>query len=319
MLVRVQLGPQSLFFIIHCASSHYPTKHLKPAITQKKGLSSISISTCKSYSSLLKRLKEICSKHRMNDISSDEVDLTFYDDFKKFLLEGEITGIPGFNKHIQILKATMNLALDKGLHENRSFQHKLFRKLPYKTNKIYPSEDGIKRIKGLDLSEHQNLQAEKERFLLSYYFITRYGDSVKLRRNNFFEKNGKLFLRYFQVKTEKVCVVPVSDAALTILEKLDFDISSGTNQDSNRKLKTIGAMAGINTPTQEGGKAGPKWMFVTTHTARRSAATHLALQGVNLKLIADLGGWEKVETLRTYLRASGLDSAEVAKDLAFSK
>ena len=76
-------------------------------------------------------------------------------------------------------------------------------------------------------------------------------------------------------------------------------------------------MAGIHTSANEGDRSGPKWKFVTTHTARRSAATHLALQGVNLKIIADLGGWEKIETLRSYLRASGLDSAEVAKDLDF--
>ncbi|HMQ59190.1 MAG TPA: tyrosine-type recombinase/integrase [Flavilitoribacter sp.] len=38
-------------------------------------------------------------------------------------------------------------------------------------------------------------------------------------------------------------------------------------------------------------KTGPKWSFVTTHTARRSAATNLYLQGVSLKMIAELGGW----------------------------
>ncbi|MCB0653995.1 MAG: tyrosine-type recombinase/integrase [Saprospiraceae bacterium] len=57
---------------------------------------------------------------------------------------------------------------------------------------------------------------------------------------------------------------------------------------------------------------GPKWKFVTTHTARRSAATNLALQNVNIKIIADLGGWTDIRTLRSYLRASGLDSALVA-------
>lgn len=39
-------------------------------------------------------------------------------------------------------------------------------------------------------------------------------------------------------------------------------------------------MAGINTPATENGVTAPKWTFVRTHTARRSAGTNLALQGV---------------------------------------
>ncbi|MCB0650919.1 MAG: hypothetical protein KDC85_06555 [Saprospiraceae bacterium] len=50
---------------------------------------------------------------------------------------------------------------------------------------------------------------------------------------------------------------------------------------------------------------------------RRSAATNLAPQNASVKIIADLGGWTDIRTLRTYLRASGLDSALVAKDLEF--
>lgn len=58
-------------------------------------------------------------------------------------------------------------------------------------------------------------------------------------------------------------------------------------------------------------------MLVSTHTARRSAATNLVLDGVNFKTVADLGGWHRLETLQIYLRCSGLDTAIVAKDIAF--
>lgn len=211
----------------------------------------------------------------------------------------------------------MRLAMDKRLHNNTDFQHKLFKKIPVKTNKIYLTDAEIQKMEDLDLSHDEPLSREKDRFLISYYFLTRYSDSVRIRRKDFFEKNGKQYLRYFQKKTNKECVVPVREKAWSILKRRDFDLSGDTNQEANRKLKAIAAMAGIHTSVNEGDRSGPKWKFVTTHTARRSAATHLALQGVNLKIIADLGGWEKIETLRGYLRASGLDSAEVAKDLDF--
>lgn len=281
------------------------------------GLTEINKPTCQTYKSLLTRLKQYCTTYKITDLSFDDINLTFYDNFKRFLIEGGICRAPGFSKHIKIIKSSMRLALDKGLHNNLDFQHKLFRRIPSKTNKIYLTEEEIKQLEGLDLSHNESLDLEKDRFLISYYFLTRYSDSIKLRRKDFFEKADKQYLRYFQKKTGKECVVPVREAAWSILERRGFNLSGDTNQEANRKLKTIAAMAGISTPAEEGDRSEPKWRFVTTHTARRSAATHLALQGVNLKIIADLGGWEKVDTLRTYLRSSGLDSAEVAKDLDF--
>ena len=282
------------------------------------GTTGVSMTTIKNYKSLLTRLEQY-STTRGVKLTFENIDLDFYDDFKAFLFEGGKCGMAGFGKHIKILKALMRLAMDKGLHNNTIFQHKLFKKVTVKTNKIYLTKEEIQQMEELDLSDDPSLAAERDRFLISYYFLTQYSDSVKIRKKDFFEKGGRTYLRYFQVKTGKECVIPARDAALAILEKRDYNLSGDTNQEANRKLKTISAMAGINTVVQEGDRTGPKWKFVTTHTARRSAATHLALQGVNLKIIADLGGWEKVETLRTYLRSSGLDSAEVAKDLAFFK
>lgn len=280
------------------------------------GTTGVSMTTIKNYKSLLTRLEQYSTARGVR-LTFENIDLDFYDDFKTFLFEGGKCGMAGFGKHIKILKALMRLAMDKGLHNNTIFQHKLFKKVTVKTNKIYLTKEEIQQMEELDLSEDPSLAAERDRFLISYYFLTRYSDSVKIRKKDFFEKGGRTYLRYFQVKTGKECVIPARDAALAILEKRDYNLSGDTNQEANRKLKTISAMAGINIVVQEGDRTGPKWKFVTTHTARRSAATHLALQGVNLKIIADLGGWEKVETLRTYLRSSGLDSAEVAKDLAF--
>lgn len=283
------------------------------------GLTGISLVTCKSYKSTLKRITQYCQHDHIADLAFEDINLEFYDNYKRFIIESGLAGIPGFNEHIKVVKATMRLAMDKRLHNNTDFQHKLFKKIPVKTNKIYLTEDEIHSLEELDLSHDEALNREKDRFLASYYFLTRYSDSVRLRRKDFFERSGKQYLRYFQKKTNKECVVPVKPVAWSILERRGFNLSGDTNQEANRKLKTIAAMAGIHTHTGEGDRYGPKWKFVTTHTARRSAATHLALQGVNLKIIADLGGWEKIETLRSYLRASGLDSAEVAKDLDFFK
>lgn len=99
--------------------------------------------------------------------------------------------------------------------------------------------------------------------------------------------------------------------------KRGFDMDFGSNAQSNRNIKTVCALAKVDAQVKQGEESGPKWKFVTTHTARRSAATNLAMQNMNIKIIADLGGWTDIRTLRSYLRASGLDSAAVAKDFDF--
>jgi len=76
-------------------------------------------------------------------------------------------------------------------------------------------------------------------------------------------------------------------------------------------------MAGITNVVQQGVQGVPKYNFVRTHTARRSAATNLAVQGVLLDFIAKLGGWKKLETFKKYLLASGLDVAMVAAEYKF--
>ena len=64
-------------------------------------------------------------------------------------------------------------------------------------------------------------------------------------------------------------------------------------------------MAGINAKIFQEGKNAPKSSFVTTHTARRNAATNLYLDGVSLKMIADLDGWTDLQNFRP----CGLDTA----------
>ena len=102
-----------------------------------------------------------------------------------------------------------------------------------------------------------------------------------------------------------------------LLGKYNYKLPKTTNQEANCKIKMIASIAGINTLTKENGKAGPKCSFGRTHTARRSAATNLAMQGVPLDFIAKLGGWKNLETLKKYLLASGLDVAMVAAEYEF--
>jgi integrase len=89
------------------------------------------------------------------------------------------------------------------------------------------------------------------------------------------------------------------------------------SQNTNRKIKSIGQLAGIDELVEDSGRSGPKYHFLTTHTARRSAATNLYIQKADTMAIMRLGGWKSLQTLKRYLLASNLEVAKMTADLAF--
>lgn len=284
------------------------------------GKTSLRPSSGKNYRSLQTRLKQYMKHKGFEDIAFDDVTIEFYNDFKRFLFDFCNCGLPGFSKHVKIIKTVLRLAEDQNLHSNQVYKSRVFKRHRKKiSDKTFLTVDDIKKLEKLDLSHDPGLDHERDRFLISYYFLMRFEDSRRIQEGNVIpgKKPGQRLMKYTQQKTGSYCIVPVSPAAEKILKKRNYDLSGGSNPQSNRNIKTVCALAGINQDVSEGEKVGPKWKFVTTHTARRSAATNLALQNVSIKIIADLGGWADIDTLRTYLRASGLDTAHVAQDLDF--
>jgi site-specific recombinase XerD len=111
--------------------------------------------------------------------------------------------------------------------------------------------------------------------------------------------------------------VPISSAAKALLKRRNYQFDVDSNQKANQKIKEVCMLAGVTQLVQQNGVKAPKYKFVTTHTARRSAATNLYLEGMDLETIARIGGWKKLETLKLYLRASGMEVAQNAKKFKF--
>lgn len=283
-----------------------------------RGLLPLRPGTLKNYRATIRRLNEYCQIENIPTLSFNDIDLEFYKKFTGFLESYAGCKLQGISKHIKIIKRLMNMGIERNMHSNKTHQDRSFKVYKSRAStKIYLSQQEIQLIEGLDLKDNEPLERERDRFLVGYYFILRYSDSIRLKRDQLFEKDGQKYLRLIHQKTNKETILPVKPGALAILEKYNWRLDFSSNQQANRALKMIAAMAGINDRVAQDGKTGPKSQFIATHTARRSAATNLYLQGVSLKMIADLGGWDNVETLMIYLRASGLESASLASKLDF--
>ena len=305
-------------FVDGSTVSHSVIEYLERFIGEAKvGMHGLSKDTIKNYNSLLTRLKQFASESPGGDIYFEEINKAWELEYTKFMCSRFGVKLDTVGNHLKCIKRIMTVSKDIRLHNNTDY-HALstYRNLP--TNKIYLREDEIQAINGLNLSSQPHIEKERDRFIIAYYFLLRFSDVQRLSPKAVLEDKDKKYLRIVAQKTKNEAIIPVKPAALELLEKYDYNFSWGTNQMANRFLKVIAAMAGINDlintepPTM-------KSQLLTTHTARRSAATNLRLQGASLKTIADLGGWKDIQALQIYLRASGLESARIANDLDFFK
>ena len=274
--------------------------------------------TWKKFISFRNKLQAYAVARDLKDIGFEDINLKFYADFTQYLRETG-TGRSGVANHVKHLKKFMQLGLDQELHTNVAFKAKTFKAERIRpSDKIYLTAQEIEAIADLNLSSRPGLERERDRFLVSYYMVLRYGDSVRICEANITQHGGHHYYKNIAEKTETVSFVPIKPAALDLIKKNNYNLSGDTNQEANRKLKTIAAMAGILTNMAgPGGGNIPKSSMVTTHTARRSAATNLLLSGVPLSEIMQLGGWKFEATLKQYLLAGGIKLAELSAGRAF--
>jgi len=271
-----------------------------------------SVNTIKSYVTYTRYLKNFNPKLNWADISA-----AFYDTYIGHLrtMYGENT----IAKAVKVLKSIMKRG--SKFHSNNEYLN--FSATYTDVESIALSETEIESIMKARLPEH--LQAERDRFYLSYNLLLRFGDSITISRQDLSLKNKKHFVTMIHEKTKNKVIIPLFDKSLEILKKYDYSLPKTTNQESNWKLKEIGKLAGIGelvtiTSLKKGKSSKdsfPKHHFITTHTARRSMATNLYLAGFDLKEIQLMGGWKSMAVLEKYLKIDKLQNALKASEHPF--
>ncbi|WP_317166124.1 tyrosine-type recombinase/integrase [Sphingobacterium sp. SGL-16] len=103
--------------------------------------------------------------------------------------------------------------------------------------------------------------------------------------------------------------------ALDILKRLDYKVPKISNQKFNEYIKEVGKLAGLNEEihiTRYSGKdkliiKKEKYLFLSSHTGRRSMVTNLLSRNVPITLIQKLTGHSDIRTLMKY-ESAGTDS-----------
>lgn len=187
----------------------------------------------------------------------------------------------------------------------------------------------ISRIYYYKFEKQSKLKAKeriRDLFVLGCLTALRYSDYSALTKDNF---QGDYLVKRTK-KTNVDVKVPLHDYVKEIFAKYDGQIPNGLCiQYVNKYLKVIMKEIGLNDPVTysftQGGKlvtvTRKKWELISSHTARRSAATNMYLTGRMKTLeIMRLTGHRTESNFFRYIRLTNDDTARsISGDMFFRK
>ncbi len=158
----------------------------------------------------------------------------------------------------------------------------------------------------------------RDGFYVSCKTGLRHSDLVKLRPSNFQPcEGGGWYLNYVSKKTKIHSTIPCSDATKEKVEWLHAKGIEVSLVSYNRTVRTLAERAGINTEVSvfKAGKelSGPKYKFLSSHSARISFCTILADFGTDILDIMRLAGHSNPQMSARYVVRHGVDINDKVK------
>lgn len=262
--------------------------------------------TLRTNRTTLRHLREFGTKTRY-PLDFDMLTPAFADRFTRYLLADVGLMDSSVRKSLYILKNFLTWANDQGLTDRQDF--KKFRWHHREPDILTLTREELAAMANLDLAARPALDNARALFLLSCYTGLRFSDVAALRPEHILPDRIRLTTQ----KTRDTLTIPTRPEARPLLARL----LAGTlrvlpNQKLNAHLKTLGQLAGLDTPTERtryaGGKrlstTAPKWEFVTSHTARRTFVTLALEAGIRPEVVMKITGHKDLKSFRRYVNVT---------------
>lgn len=278
--------------------------------------------TVQIYKRTLERLREFESYYGKK-VDFDTINLEFYDKWMEYLSVELQLSNNTVGKHTKMIKAFLNEAAERGLTSNLAFRSKRFRVITESTYKIYLNEAELIEMFNLNLKDEARLSRARDLFIVGCWTGLRFKDLVNIAPENVV--GDKISIK--TQKTGEVVVLPVHWMVKSIMEKYREYPNSLPPAISNVKLNKYIKEVAEKVPCladkvlvsiTRGGtvitESKAKWQCVTVHTARRSFATNLYLDGVNSLTIMKLTAHKSEKVFLSYLKASAEENANLVQE-----
>lgn len=295
----------------------------------------VAIRTTKKYKTTLRKL-EAYEKATRTSLSFRDINLDFYTRFEKWL-KGKGYSINYFGTITNCIKVVYRDARDiDGLHNFHETEKRGFSAPSTSSKAVYLTNDELQRIAEVEITPESLIAADvvyskmkrpdlerkaealhltRNKFILGAYTALRVSDFNSLRNINI--SNG-----YFRVTTKKTgasVVIPIHPTIRKMMED-GFNISTPiSEQKINLHIKEVARLAGITYPVEATKSVKnravvgwwPKCDVITTHTARRSAATNMYKAGIPTISIMRITGHTTEKSFMKYIKITNEENAEL--------
>ena len=226
---------------------------------------------------------------------------------------------------IKKLKAVLRAADSRGYPVNPAYKSIEFKAQVLDVDAIYLTREEIERMEKADLSkteDKKNYELARDIFMIGVWTAQRVSDYNNLKPENIKEVNNNgtpmTYISIHQQKTGRLVEIPCNAKVRAILNKYPKGLPHLSDQKINMYIKQIGQMAGIDEVIEIKGSRGgevikeyyKKYDLICTHTARRTGATLMYLDGIAIYDIMKVTGHKSVTTLEKYIRADKLEVAQ---------
>lgn len=284
----------------------------------KDGLT-VSLNTIANYQLAADKFTEFINKKNVKDDFSIFNDL-FEENFRNYFYEKNLK-YNTVNQYLKLIKIMLKTAYKQKLLLNYDFQN--YKTSGKETDNVYLTHHEIEKIYKLDIKplitrQTSRVEIIRDMFVLSCQLGIRFIDLVNLNTNaNFdFEKN---IVTITTQKTKEVVVIPLSTIAKEICMKYNNKFAFVNQMQANKMLPKIAELAGIKdlviVNELRGGKQITKKVekhtLIKCHTARRSFATNLYLQGAQSISIMKLTGHRTESAFLKYIKITKNENAEL--------
>ena len=235
--------------------------------------------------------------------------------------------------YLSIIRRIMKYASAKGFYDGKAAGYKAKLKGIGMKPVITLTTKEIRRIQSLDLSGDKQLEITRDLFIFCCHTGLRYSDMQALERGNI--RDGMISL--IEKKTAEKTEIPLSATAKGIIDKYQenhmYAFPRVHAKAYVKHIRTIGKMAGIDTPIQHIEFIGmkrimntyPKWQLLGSHTARKTFVTTALSVGVPVTTVMSMSGHNSFNTMKRYIavadesKAKGIQLLSHALDLAESE
>ncbi|MES2138493.1 MAG: phage integrase SAM-like domain-containing protein [Bacteroidota bacterium] len=268
-----------------------------------------------------KALLQEFSKAKKKRIDFETIDLDFYHDYTGFLTSTKKFSANTVGKHIMTLKTFLNEATERGLNTTFAFKSRRFKVITEKTDSVYLTESELEDIRNYDLSNNSRLDRVRDLFLVGCWTGLRFSDFSAITEENI---KGD-FIEIETKKTVQKISIPIHSTVMNIMQKykgkypnslppaisnakMNEYIKEFAKDITSLKVKTSKnfTKGGINVTSRN-----QKFDRITTHTARRSFATNLFLDGVSAITIMKITGHKTEKAFLLYIKVTPNENAKI--------